>query len=117
MDDEEIVGDIAGQMLAFMGYDVEIAIDGEEAIQLYKEQLAKGTPFSLVIMDLNVPEGMGGGEAIQQVLSIDPNAKVIVSSGYTHDPIMQKYSDYGFCGAIAKPFDLETLKHVLGSVL
>ncbi len=116
MDDEEIVGDIAKQMLVFMGYEAEIAHDGEEAIRLYKEQFEKGAPYLLVIMDLNVPEGMGGQEAIGEILAIDANAKAIVSSGYTNDPIMQRFGEYGFSGAIAKPFDLEGLKNILDSV-
>ncbi len=116
MDDEEIVGDIAKQMLVFMGYEAEIARDGEEAIRLYKEQFNKGMPYLLVIMDLNVPDGMGGQEAIGKILAIDANAKAIVSSGYTNDPIMQRFGEYGFSGAIGKPFDLEGLKNILDSV-
>ncbi len=117
MDDEEIVGDIAGQLLVFMGYEVDIAKDGQEAIELYKKHFLSGTPYLLVIMDLNIPNGMGGKEAIGEILSIDSNAKAIVSSGYSSDPVMHKFTDSGFSGAIAKPFDLEALKKVIEDAL
>ncbi len=116
MDDEEIVSDIASQLLDYLGYEVELAKDGQEAIELYGKQILEQTPFLLVIMDLNIPQGMGGKETIGEILSIDPKAIAIVSSGYSSDPIMQNYKDYGFSGAIAKPFDLEALKRVLDSV-
>ncbi len=117
MDDEEVVGDIAKQMLEYLGYEVDLVTDGEAAIDLYQRELEKGSPFSLIIMDLNIPEGVGGQEAIEKILTIDPKAKALVSSGYTTDPIMEKYSEYGFSGTIAKPFDLEGLKQSIKAVL
>lgn len=67
------------------------------------------TPFDVVIMDLTVPGGMGGKEAVKQILAIDPKAKVIVSSGYSNDPVMSDYQKYGFCNVVTKPFKMEEL--------
>ncbi len=68
-------------------------------------------------MDLTIPGGMGGKEAIQKLLEIDPNVRAIVSSGYSDDPVMAEYRKHGFCGVVAKPYDAETLSEVLHSVI
>ena len=117
MDDEDIVCDIAKQMLVYLGYEVETATDGEEAVEVYREHFKNQKPFHVVIMDLNVPEGMGGDKAVDKILEIDPNANMILSSGYANDPMMLKYREYGFHGAIAKPFDLDALKMAIESTL
>jgi two-component system, cell cycle sensor histidine kinase and response regulator CckA len=117
MDDEEIVADIAQQMLMYLGYDAHIVEAGEEAVRDYKEALETGDPYAFVIMDLNIPQGMGGIEAVQHILEIDKDAKVVVSSGYSGDPIMQEYSEYGFVASIGKPFDIKGLQAVIQTVL
>ncbi len=118
MDDEEIVGDIAKQMLNYLGYEVALAKDGNEALSLYKSQLSYGgDPFHAVIMDLTIPGGMGGRETVGEILAVDPGAKVIVSSGYSNDPIMVHCKEHGFSAAIAKPFDLQSLKSTIESLL
>ena len=116
MDDEEIVGDIAKQMLVYLGYDVALVKDGKEAVLLYKSRLSCGDPFHAVIMDLTIPGGMGGKETVGEILAVDPNAKVVVSSGYSNDPIMVQCKEYGFSAAIAKPFDLQSLKKIIESL-
>ncbi len=113
MDDEEIVGDIAKQMLVFLGYEAILVQDGNEAVSLYKSHMEAGTRFQAVIMDLTIPGGMGGAEAVGEILAVDPEAKVVVSSGYTSDPIMVHCKEYGFSGAIAKPFDMQSLKNII----
>ena len=113
MDDEEIVGDIAKQMLDFLGYDVVLVKEGREAVSLYQDHLETNDRFLFVIMDLTIPGGMGGKEAVNEILAIDPHAKVVVSSGYTSDPIMVHCTEYGFSAAIAKPFDMESLKNIV----
>ncbi len=113
MDDEEIVTDIAEQMLAHLGYEVNIAGNGEEAIEFYRQALAEGKGYALVIMDLNIPRGMGGEEAVKKVLEIDANARVVVSSGYSSDPVVSNYRHFGFCGCITKPFDFRMLQDVV----
>ncbi len=117
MDDEEIVADIAQQMLKYLGYDAIVAGNGEDAVKLYREAYELEDPFDLVIMDLNVPQGMGGMEAVKHVLKVDSTAKVMVSSGYSSDPIMHEYGNYGFCGCIAKPFDLKGLQEAVQAAM
>jgi len=117
MDDEEIVADIAKQMLEYLGYEVCVVENGEEAIEEYRESHSGGMPYSLVIMDLNIPGGMGGMEAVKGVLDVDESAKVIVATGFSTDPIVNDYKDYGFSGCIAKPFDLKGLQDVVNHVL
>ncbi len=113
MDDEEIVRNIAQEMLTEMGHEVMLAIDGTEALQFYQEAMASSQPIDLIIMDLTIPGGMGGKEAVQQVLAVDSSAQVIVSSGYSNDPIMANFSEYGFCAAIVKPYQLDDLKKII----
>ncbi|MEW5801367.1 MAG: AAA family ATPase [bacterium] len=117
MDDQPSIRNMMGKMLARLGYEVEYAQDGAEAIELYKKKRETGESFDAVIMDLTIPGGMGGKEALKKLLAIDPNAKGIVSSGYNDDPIMSEYKEYGFCGAIAKPYGIKTLSEILHKVI
>ena len=109
MDDEEMVRHVAGAMLKKLGYAFEFACDGAEAIALYKTAQESGQPFDVTIMDLTVPGGMGGKQAIQQLLVIDPAGRAIVSSGYADDPIMADYKRYGFTGVLIKPYKINQL--------
>jgi len=110
LDDEEVICELVTYTLSSQGYTVIEAQDGQTAVRLYEEALKAGQPFDLVMMDLTIPGGMGGREAIQELKKIDPNVKAIVSSGYAMDPIMSQCREYGFCGAIPKPFDLVQLE-------
>jgi len=76
-----------------------------------------GTPVDLTIMDLTIPGGMGGKEAVRKILAINSEAKVIVSSGYSNDPVMANFKDYGFRAVIVKPFQLMELRKILGRLL
>jgi len=117
MDDEDIIRDMAQELLSGLGYDVELAGDGVEALNRYQEARASGAPVDAVIMDLTIPGGMGGEEAIQKLLAIDPEARAIVSSGYSNNPIMADYKKYGFSGVLAKPYKITELSAVLQSVM
>ena len=117
IDDEEIIRRPAKEMLNRMGYEVELAADGAEGIELYKNARDSGRPFQAVIMDLTIPGGMGGEQAIRELVEIDPHAKVIVSSGYSNDPLMSNFREYGFSGVVQKPYTIEDLAAVLHKVI
>jgi len=113
MDDEEVIRIAAGHVLKRIGYEVEFAKDGSEAIDKYQTAFLGNKPFDAIIMDLTIPGGMGGKEAINKLKSIHPDVVAIVSSGYSNDPIMARYKEYGFSGAISKPYLIEELNTVL----
>ena len=117
MDDEDYILDVNGEILHGLGYTTEEAHDGEEAIVAYKNAMSTGHKFDAVIMDLTIPGGMGGKEAITKLLKIDPNAKAIVSSGYSNDPVMANYRSYGFKGVVPKPYKIEDLAKCLMEIL
>ena len=117
MDDEKLIRDITASLLGHLGYQATTCEDGAEAIARYKAARDSGSPFSAVIMDLTIPGGMGGKEAAQLILADDPKACLIVSSGYSNDPVMSDYGAYGFQGAIAKPYNLAKFRQLLNSIL
>ncbi len=117
MDDEEMVRDMVETMLVRLGYEVELTADGEEAVGIYKTTLSTGSQADLIIMDLTIPGGMGGKEAVKEILTINPEAKILVSSGYSNDPIMANFKNYGFCGAIVKPYQMRDLNTIIQKVL
>jgi len=113
MDDDETVREILGEALSALGYQSRFAAEGREAIGAYTLAKESGEPFDAVIMDLTISKGMGGMEAIQRLLKIDPQAKAIVSSGYADDPAMLDYAKYGFRGGLDKPFRVKDLNALL----
>ena len=117
MDDEESVRGVVGEMLKAVGYECELAKDGAEAVELYRRARDGGRPFDAAIMDLTVPGGMGGREAVKKLIELDNRVKVIVASGYSNDPVMADFKAYGFSGVITKPYDLATLSRTLRTVL
>jgi CheY-like chemotaxis protein len=117
MDDEVIIREIAGEILSHLGYEVENCMDGTEAIRMYEEALRLGRPYAAVLMDLTIPGGMGGKEAIGRLMEIDPQVRVIVSSGYSNDPVMAQYKRYGFRGVVLKPYNAEELGRTLHEVI
>ena len=112
-----MVREAVGDMLEYIGYEAELAEDVAQALELCQEARQSGQPFDAVILDLTVPGGMGGQEAIKELLEIDPEVKAIVSSGYSNDPVMAHYREYGFRGVVAKPYELEELSEVLHRVM
>lgn len=113
MDDEDIIGEMLLSLLQRLGFEVEYAKDGSEAVDLYKQAMNSDKPFDVVIMDLTVPGGMGGKDAIKVLLEIDPEVNAIVSSGYSDDSVIANYSEYGFKDALTKPFRIENLNESL----
>ena len=113
MDDEQIILDVTLEVLRFLEYDVMFARDGVAALNLYKHEKEAGVPFDLVILDLSVPEGLGGKDAIALLKAYDPAVKAIVSSGYSGDPVVQDFARYGFSGRLSKPYKISDLKEIL----
>jgi PAS domain S-box-containing protein len=117
MDDEKEILSLLKEMVGMMGFEAETARDGAEAISKYMEAKTSGRPFSLVIMDLTVPEGMGGKEAIRRLREMDPQVRAVVSSGYSLDPVMANYRDFGFNGVMPKPYVIAELGRVIQEVM
>ena len=117
MDDEELILDISKKMLTRMGYDVEVSKSGEDTIFLYQKAKESGSPFDCVIMDLTIPGGIGGKETLKLLKNYDPEASAIVSSGYSNDPVMSKYEEYGFAGVTEKPYSFEDLRKEIERVI
>ncbi len=117
MDDDREVREITGRIIKRLGYKVAFAADGMQAIARYNRALDSEEPFDAVIMDLTVRGGMGGKTAVQHLRDLDPSVRVIVASGYSNDPVLAQYRQYGFRGRITKPFRSEDLARVLDEVL
>lgn len=117
MDDEERLRKVMGLTLWGLGQEVEVANDGEMAIELYKRAKALNRPFDIVILDLTVRGGMGGLETVQVLLKIDPAVKAVVMSGYADHPVIQEFERHGFKGVVAKPFGRINLQEVLVRLL
>ena len=117
MDDEPSIRDSLTVMLTSLGYQVTTAEDGARTLDIYEREFLAGRKFDVVIMDLTIPGGMGGRETMRQLLQRDPDAIAIVSSGYSNDPVMARYDEYGFKGVIQKPYTVKELADALHSVL
>jgi PAS domain S-box-containing protein len=117
MDDVEMVRDSVGVMLETLGQEVEYAADGAEAVQCYRTARSAGSPFDIVILDATVRGGMGGAEAISLLKEIDPSVVAVVSSGYSDKALVSNYAQYGFRAFLPKPYSLESLQTVLGSLM
>jgi CheY-like chemotaxis protein len=117
MDDEEAILRMAGMLLKRLGFTVTTVTDGRAAVNQYRAAQAENTPYDLVIMDLTVPAGMGGQEAIAQMRATDPNVRAIVSSGYSSDPVLANFREHGFRGRIAKPYQIMEFIRVVREVL
>lgn len=113
MDDDDMVRNLTWEMLSYIGYEVQVARDGAEAIQRYQEAQARQLPFDLVILDLTIRAGMGAKETVIALRKIDASVRAVVASGYADDPVVAAYADHGFVGAITKPYQLEKLGEVL----
>jgi PAS domain S-box-containing protein len=113
MDDEEAIRDLLSDMLTTLGYESVCTRDGAEAIAAYQHAWAAGKPFMAAILDITVPGGMGGKEAIAGLRALDPQVKAVISSGYAQDPIMADFTQYGFSAVVAKPYTVDGLQHAL----
>ncbi|MBI5743181.1 MAG: response regulator, partial [Elusimicrobia bacterium] len=117
LEDEEIVKKAAVRMLTELGYAPEVTSEGKETLKRYRQAVSDGTPFDVVIMDLTIPGGMGGKEAILELRRDFPKALVIVSSGYSDESVMADYKTYGFNAVLPKPYRYEDLAGTLAKLL
>jgi len=117
MDDEELIRNIASELISALEHDVDLAEDGEAAIEKYQAAMESGRPFDVVILDLTVRGGMGGRETIKRLREIDPAVRAIVSSGYSDDAVVADYKKYGFSVRLTKPYTIETLRDALNALL
>jgi PAS domain S-box-containing protein len=117
MDDEPSIRTMAGIFMQRIGYDCDVAADGAEAVRKYEAALSGGRRYEAVVMDLTVPGGMGGREAMERLRQLDPSVCAIVSSGYSRDPVLANYRLHGFQAILPKPYGLEQLTQVLATVM
>lgn len=117
MDDDDFIRDLLSEALTSFGYDVELTVDGDETINKYNESLDNGAPYDLIIMDLTIPGGKGGKDTIIELKAIDPDVNAIVSSGYSNDPILSNFEEYGFKGIISKPYNMDILKETIENII
>ena len=117
MDDELSLLELMSRMLGSQGYEVEVTTDGKSAVTRYRQALEAGCPFDLVILDLTVPEGMGGYDAFQAMHALNPGVKVIVSTGYSHEPVVLNFRSYGIAGVAPKPYKVRELLGAVETVL
>ncbi len=117
MDDEDQLRRVVGRMLQFLGHEVTTTTNGEEAIEEYQRALAGDNRFDVVILDLTVLNGLGGQEAMVSLLEVDPTVKAIASSGYAGDDVIDNFAEFGFAGALAKPYRIDELRDKIESVM
>lgn len=117
MDDEDLVRNVAQEMLSALGHELASAEDGRKAIELFVQAKEEGRPFDVVILDLTVKGGMGGEETIAQLRKLDPTVAAIVSSGYADSPVVANYAEYGFTSVLNKPYRLDALRKCVDSAL
>lgn len=117
MDDEMSILDLTARMLRSQGYEVELTSDGDAALSRYQVAMETGRRFDLVILDLTVPAGMGGFDTFKALRTIDPAVKVIISSGYSHEPLVLHYKEHGIAGLAPKPYRLNDLLNAVSGVL
>ncbi|PAW77657.1 MAG: hypothetical protein B9S32_10285 [Verrucomicrobia bacterium Tous-C9LFEB] len=116
MDDEATIRRVMSKTLTKLGYEVEEAQDGQEALDLYEKALSIDQPFDVACLDLTIPGGMGGDRIIGTMRERDPHLKAVACSGYSDNPIIANYKDHGFCAVLRKPFNLHELAEKVGEL-
>jgi CheY-like chemotaxis protein len=116
MDDEEMIRNFVTSMFEHLGYKVDTVKNGQEAIDSYTSLLNRGKRYKLVILDLAITDGMGGKQTLEQLHARDSGVRAVVSSGYSNDPVVENYSDFGFIGALSKPYTITEAKNLLARI-
>ncbi|MGH9256498.1 MAG: ATP-binding protein [Vicinamibacterales bacterium] len=113
MDDDAMVAEVAQEMLQSLGFLTEVAVSGEDALDRFRAAEDQGVPFDVAILDLTVPGGMGGAEAVRHIREMRPEVLVFVTSGYADDAVLARFQEYGFDGVLPKPFAVSDLRRAL----
>jgi two-component system cell cycle sensor histidine kinase/response regulator CckA len=116
MDDEELVQRSAERILQYIGFDVQIARNGEAALEAYRKSLEANQPFDIVMLDLIVDQGKGGKDIVADILALDKDACIIISTGYVSDPVVSDFGKYGFKGVITKPYNIAEMNAMLSTM-
>lgn len=117
MDDEESIRRVVEIVLQRLGCEAVVVADGEAALREFENGLNQGRPLDLLVLDLTIPGGVGGREVIERIRERDPNVPAIVSSGYSNDPVLAHYADYGFQAMVQKPYDVRQLAAVISEMV
>jgi CheY-like chemotaxis protein/anti-sigma regulatory factor (Ser/Thr protein kinase) len=116
MDDDEMIRMVGEELLSSFGFDVVSASEGESAVEIFKSEIEKGGAFKFVVLDLTIKGGAGGLETFREMRKIDPEVTGIVSSGYSHDPVMSNFMDYGFTAVLKKPYNFDELRDIVSRI-
>ena len=117
MEKNEAVASEAAEILTSLGFALELAREGNEAVELYQQSLESGISFDYVFLSLGVRYGMGGRAAMERLSEIDPKVKAVVSSSNPNHPIMLNFSEYGFVGSITKPYSVDKMRDLFQRLL
>jgi CheY-like chemotaxis protein len=117
MEDKKNVRILLGEILTHCGYTSTLTANGEEAVQAYREAFEASEPYKAIIMDLTVQGNMGGKEAMQLILNMDPSARATVASGHSNDPVLAHYQDHCFLDRVQKPYRSTVLSKVLNDLI
>lgn len=117
LEDDPLVRSLIVRNLASQNYEVTESVEGSETVRLYQESMQENRPFDLVILDLSIPNGMGGVRAMERLRQLDPEVLAIVSSGYSDDPVMAKPAAYGFAAVLPKPYEPADMLRLVKAVL
>jgi len=117
MDDDKSIYETIPKLLQSYGFDVEAARDGAEAIRIYQQSQILKKPVDVFVMDLTVPGGLGGVETIALLREFDPDILAIVSSGYSNDPVMASFREYGFDAVLPKPYNIGDLVRLINRLV
>jgi two-component system cell cycle sensor histidine kinase/response regulator CckA len=117
MDDDPVIRAVGGELIRTLGHEVQVGVNGEEAIDKYQLARQLGKPFDVIILDLTIRSGMGGAETIQKLLELDPGVKAVVSSGYSDDSVVAKHREQGFKAFLKKPYSVDNLREILNKML
>jgi two-component system cell cycle sensor histidine kinase/response regulator CckA len=113
MDDEDLVRRSVERILQYLGFDIVVANNGDETVNAYKKSMDAGQPFDIVILDLIINQGRGGKDVVKEILGMDRDACVVISTGFISDPVVADFKKYGFKGVITKPYNIAELNATL----